>query len=116
MVISGNTTFENFGYTLKAADFNNDGFKDLVIGSPFAAMGGPQRGRVDVVFAMQNPKEIKREMIAMGTQDYEWFGYSLDFARVNDKAFLFVGAPAYRCHFTELFKFGTHFKCDKYTM
>ena len=96
MIISGNTTFENFGYTLKAADFDNDGYKDLVIGSPFAPMGGPQRGRVDVVMAMKNPKDIKRKMIAMGTQDYEWFGYSLDFVRMNHEAFLFVGAPAYR--------------------
>ena len=100
MIICGNTTFENFGYTLKAADLNNDGYKDLVIGSPFAPMGGPQRGRVDVVMAMKNPKDIKRRLIAMGTQDYEWFGYSLEFVRINKETFLFVGAPAYRYLFT----------------
>ena len=96
LVIEGNSTFENFGYTLLATDVNSDGYKDLVIGSPFAAITGPQRGRVDVVMAMTNVSEIKREMLAIGYHDYQWFGYSLDVHKTKSKLLLFVGAPASR--------------------
>ena len=96
VILKGNTTFENFGYTLLAADVNNDGYKDLVIGSPFAAINGPQRGRVDIVMATSNTTAIKRVIMATGTHDYQWFGFSLAFQKVNSKSFLLVGAPAYR--------------------
>jgi len=96
LVVEGNSTFENFGYTLLATDVNRDGYKDLVIGSPFAAITGPQRGRVDVVLAMSNVSEIKREILAIGYHDYQWFGYSLDVHQTKSQLLLFVGAPASR--------------------
>lgn len=96
LILHGNTTFENFGFKLIAADVNNDGYRDLVIGSPFAAIDGPQRGRIDIVIADSNVDKIERVVVATGTHDYQWFGYSLEFISLKKKSFLLVGAPAYR--------------------
>ena len=46
----------NLGWSLSSGDLNGDGFPDLVIGSPFAAGGGEQRGVVAVIYAKQNLK------------------------------------------------------------
>lgn len=99
LILHGNTTFENFGFSLLAADLNNDGYKDLVIGSPFAGVGGPQRGRVDVVMAASNIGKIGRVVLATGSHDYQWFGYSLEFIKIKEKSYVLVGSPAYRCEF-----------------
>ena len=44
----------NFGWALATGDVNDDGHDDLIIGSPFAPMGGEQRGLVGVVLANES--------------------------------------------------------------
>ena len=105
LTFHGNTTFENLGFALQGTDINGDGFKDLIIGSPFAPAGGVQRGRVDVVYANSKKSDIKRTLFAAGTQDYEWLGYSLLFKREQGKPLLLLGAPAYRYSFILLMSF-----------
>ncbi|XP_065055782.1 phosphatidylinositol-glycan-specific phospholipase D-like isoform X2 [Rhopilema esculentum] len=108
LTFHGNTTFENLGFALQGADIDGDGFKDLIIGSPFAPAGGVQRGRVDVVYANAKESDIKRTLFAAGTQDYEWLGYSLLFKREQGKPLLLLGAPAYRKCFNEDCSYSPH--------
>ncbi len=96
LTINGQETFDNLGYTLKAADINNDGYDDLIIGSPFSPSGGTQRGRVDIVMAQKNKSNIKVTTSIVGNQDYDWFGYSLDFVEILGKRLLVIGSPAFR--------------------
>ena len=96
LTITGQETFDNFGYTLKAADVNQDGYKDVIIASPFSPSGGRQRGHVDIVLAQADQAAIKRSISVTGSQDYEWFGYAVDFVVFQKRSLMFVGAPAYR--------------------
>ena len=41
----------NLGWDLLASDVNDDGFDDVIVGSPFAAASGEQRGFVAALFA-----------------------------------------------------------------
>ena len=41
----------NLGYSMTSGDVNNDGYLDLVIGTPFAPNDGEQRGFVASLFA-----------------------------------------------------------------
>lgn len=41
----------NFGWSLHGADINADGFKDVIIGSPFAPAGGEQRGAIHMIYS-----------------------------------------------------------------
>ena len=102
VTVFGDSKYNNFGFSLESDDVNGDGYKDLIIGSPFAPAGGQQRGRVDVIFSSKrlstrrliSAKEA--DVILNGTQNYEWFGYSTEFARISGKPQLIVGAPAHR--------------------
>eukprot|EP00794_Sanderia_malayensis_P010957 gene10957-12118_t len=96
VTLRGQDTFDNFGYTLKAADVNSDGFTDLIIGSPFAPGTGIQRGRVDIVLAQKDVANIRITTSITGDVDYQWFGLSFDFVELIGKHWLIVGAPAYR--------------------
>lgn len=48
LIIQGGGTYYNLGTSLMGADVDGDGFKDLIIGSPYAPEGGPQGGSVAV--------------------------------------------------------------------
>ena len=102
LTIHGNGTYYNLGTSLLGADVDEDGFKDLIIGSPYAPEGGPQRGSV-AVFLAKTPRKPgsnifvhDADWMAFGKQNYSWFGYSVTVARANGKMLLFVAAPTFR--------------------
>lgn len=56
LTIQGSGRYYNLGTSLMGADVDGDGFKDLVIGSPYAPEGGCQRGSVAVFLAKTKRK------------------------------------------------------------
>lgn len=73
-----------------------------MIGSPYAPEGGPQRGSV-AVFLGKTRREPGLELwvhdadwLAVGKQNYSWFGYSMTTAKINGKLFLLIAAPTFR--------------------
>ena len=102
LTIHGNGTYYNLGTSLLGADVDGDGFKDLIIGSPYAPEGGPQRGSVAVFLAKTQRKPESNifvhdaDWMAFGEQNYSWFGYSLAVANKNGKTLLVIAAPTFR--------------------
>lgn len=102
LTIHGNGTYYNLGTSLKGADVDGDGFNDLIIGSPYAPEGGPQRGSVAVFLAKTQRKpgsDISvhyADWMAFGEQNYGWFGYSVTVANTNGKLLLIIAAPTFR--------------------
>lgn len=102
LTIHGNGTYYNLGTSLLGADVDGDGFKDLIIGSPYAPEGGPQRGSVAVFLAKTQRKPESNifvhdaDWMAFGEQNYSWFGYSLAVANKNGKMLLVIAAPTFR--------------------
>ena len=111
LTIHGNGTYYNLGTSLLGADIDGDGFKDLVIGSPFAPEGGPQRGSVAVFLAKTQRKPgsalfvHEADWLAVGKQNYGWFGYSMAVANLYGKLMLTIGAPTFRYIFLVLYIF-----------
>lgn len=102
VTIHGNGTYYNLGTSLLGADINGDGFKDLIIGSPYAPEGGPQRGSIAVFLAKTHMKPgldvsvHSADQMAVGEQNYSWFGYSMTVTKESGKIVLLVGAPTFR--------------------
>lgn len=46
----------NLGYGLRVADCDGDGFKDLLVLSPFSQENGDQRGQISVFTAFSHMK------------------------------------------------------------
>lgn len=44
----------NLGFSMTSGDVNNDGYPDLVIGTPFVPGGGDQTGFIKALFADVN--------------------------------------------------------------
>lgn len=93
--------FMNLGFYLSKGDCNNDGFDDLLIGSPFSkGSGGDQRGKVHIIqgidFKSENVTEIFLEDVVsfeiQGNENYQWLGYSI-ICRDNR---VVVGSPGAR--------------------
>ena len=84
------------------ADVDSDGHKDLVIGSPYAPEGGPQRGSVSVFLAKTPRKTGEEYSVAdadwkiVGEQDFSWFGYALELAFHDKQPLLLAAAPTFR--------------------
>ena len=102
LIIHGKSQYYNLGVTLAAADLDSDGYKDLLIGSPYAPEGGPQRGSV-AAFLSSTPRTFgseitvdKADWLLAGEQDYSWFGYALSVSVVEKQRILLVSAPTYR--------------------
>ena len=98
-----NDTFLNLGFQLSKGDCNNDGYSDLLIGSPFSkGSGGDQRGKVHLLQGLNKSTgeneivEVYLEDVAsleiQGEHDYEWFGYSTICAKNQ----IIVGSPGAR--------------------
>ncbi|NLH51084.1 MAG: hypothetical protein GX444_21110 [Myxococcales bacterium] len=92
----------NLGWALAGSDLDGDGYGDLLIGSPFAAVEGYQRGQVAVFLSSQNltggaplsPDDAA--WVQYGENDYDWFGYRLAAVDLGDAGrFLLVGAPKF---------------------
>jgi len=97
--------FYNFGFTLKGGDCNNDGFQDLLIGSPFAVnekLGkGGMAGKASVLYMLNDFLNTTQNIVYIediqnasfiAEASYQWFGY--DLACYNNT--LLVGAPGSR--------------------
>jgi glycosylphosphatidylinositol phospholipase D len=116
IVINCTERYCNFGWSLAAVDMNSDGFKDLVIGSPFAPSTGKQRGMVGVVYADSVYTagnfltDADFDWRFNGQQDYEWLGWSVNGNQVSSgESWLAVGSPTFRlCTRTDC----THDKSD----
>ncbi|KAM4688962.1 phosphatidylinositol-glycan-specific phospholipase D [Discoglossus pictus] len=100
-VITCMTTYCNLGWTLLATDVNGDRNNDLVIGSPYAAGGGKQRGLVTAFYSSRkinrkgNLKTEKAEWSMVGEHNYAWFGYSLHSHKIENRTLLIVGSPTW---------------------
>ncbi|KAJ2993775.1 Glycosylphosphatidylinositol specific phospholipase D1 [Globomyces sp. JEL0801] len=97
---SATQNFEVFGHILKGIDVNDDGFQDLVVGSPFTSnKAGTQKvGKFQVFlskigYSSQMTSDDSSWTI-YGSQDYEWFG--MDFSKIDDQ--ICVGSPGYNTY------------------
>ncbi|XP_025746788.1 phosphatidylinositol-glycan-specific phospholipase D isoform X3 [Callorhinus ursinus] len=102
VTISCQDTYCNLGWTLVAADMNEDGEPDLVMGSPFAPGGGRQKGMVAAFYS--DPSWSHKEKLGVeaanwtvrGEEDFSWLGYALHGLRMNNTSVLLVGSPTWR--------------------
>lgn len=86
------------GNHLNALDLNNDGYNDLVIGSPFFSSHNLQQsGRLSVF--LSGPSKTTKTFYSLadadwelfGNHSFEWFGHSSTLS-----TYLFVGSPGFR--------------------
>lgn len=92
----------NLGFSLTSGDVNNDGYPDLVIGTPFGQGVSDQSGFIRALFA--DVKNFGYQYIDVGklpwgingNQSYGWFCYDMSFGRWNDQNVMFVSQPEYR--------------------
>lgn len=92
---NGRVAGAQFGYAVSGAgDVNNDGFADLIIGSPFDATLGPGAGAARVVCGTTGSEILTLHIGG----DVSWFGFSVDgVGDINGdgRADVIVGAPQY---------------------
>lgn len=96
----GRQSGDQFGATLASGDFNNDGFDDLVVGSPGEASGG---GLIHVIYGSSvglrtNGNQRWRQGadgISGGRENGDSFGYALAVGDFNNDNFddVVVGVP-----------------------
>uniref|UniRef100_A0A5F8G8I1 Phosphatidylinositol-glycan-specific phospholipase D n=1 Tax=Monodelphis domestica TaxID=13616 RepID=A0A5F8G8I1_MONDO len=102
VTISCQDMYCNLGWTLLAADINEDGAPDLLVGSPYAPSGGKQRGFV-AAFYSDPIQDVKDQLnveeanwMVKGEVDYAWFGYSLHSLSLKNRTLLLVGSPTWK--------------------
>ncbi|XP_063430790.1 phosphatidylinositol-glycan-specific phospholipase D-like [Mytilus trossulus] len=103
VVITCKVKYCNLGYSLNKADVNNDGFPDLLIGSPYYTAGYEQSGIIAVLMASKNIKaksvyefeKLQTKLLPEKQQPYAWFGHSIT-SKGNT---VMVSSPNYRKFF-----------------
>ncbi|XP_057554047.1 phosphatidylinositol-glycan-specific phospholipase D isoform X2 [Hippopotamus amphibius kiboko] len=102
VTISCQDTYCNLGWTLLAADVNEDSEPDLVIGSPFAPGGGKQKGIVAAFYSDSSHSDKEKlnveaaDWMVRGEEDFAWLGYSLHSVSVNNRTLLLAGSPTWK--------------------
>lgn len=91
-------SYYNLGLKLYVDDCNNDGYKELIIGSPLASSSslGKQVGSVGIFYKINGEKKIiyinEADVYLKGFKQFQWFGHSASCSN----NILFVGAPGAR--------------------
>jgi len=95
----GNETGDRFGYALATGDFNNDGFDDLAVGTPYEDFQATDNGVVFIFRGSDNGLGngyfVHQEMASGANENGDRFGWALaagDF-NADDYDDLAVGAP-----------------------
>ena len=94
-----------FGFSLISGDFDNDGFDDLIIGSPYEDLGGNNQlvdaGLITILYGsssgLSEPSTLHQYSPGVGTHSEvgDLFGYSLGVGDINGDSYddLVVGVP-----------------------
>ena len=68
LTLGGTTSATGFGWSLASADFNHDGYADLVIGSPFATDGSANRaGAVTIMYGSASGLTSAQKVVNQAT-------------------------------------------------
>jgi hypothetical protein len=92
LTLLGAAAGDNLGYSAAAADVNDDGIDDLIVGAPFAAAGGAGGGRAGTVYVLFGKPglggtidlaEEEADLALFGSGPSSFFGDSLASGDVN---------------------------------
>ncbi|XP_054840693.1 phosphatidylinositol-glycan-specific phospholipase D isoform X2 [Eublepharis macularius] len=92
----------NLGWSLLAADIDEDGNNDLLVGSPYAPGDGKQRGFVAGFYSFFNRSNqgllsvSDADWMVKGERDYGWFGSSLNSIQLQNMTLLLIGSPTWK--------------------
>jgi hypothetical protein len=92
-------TQEYFGWSLEAADFNNDGYADLAIGAPYDHVLGAAIGSVHIMYGSSTgPSENGDQLIydPGNPAANDAFGFSLTAVDANGDSYMDLVVGAYR--------------------
>ena len=94
----------SLGSKLIVGDFNDDGYDDLIIGSPFANISSqPQMGIVSVFLSKKSNSKYNQTWINVNQSDfsihgeklYNWFGHHVQITKLQGETVMFVSAPTF---------------------